>query len=179
MMNGCDADCVAKLAIAVDALVAALDTRSGALRRRARRALEEIGEPAIQRLAEGLEHDHHRVRWEAAVALGHMAAAVAAPALVSALQDQDSGVRWVAAEALSALGPASYRPLVRALIADPSSSLLRHGAHHVLRETEDTVEGRVMEPLLAALDERCSDEQLILVAHSVLKSLGEGRVPTE
>jgi len=63
----------------IDTLVAALRSRSGAVRERAREALLELGKPAVDPLIEALRDDDCQVQWEAAKALGEIGDPAAAP----------------------------------------------------------------------------------------------------
>jgi HEAT repeat protein len=169
-----ESEFAAKLDIAIEALVAALESHDGALRRRARRALQEIGEPAVLRLIDALAYHHRQVRWEAAKALAHIGDPRAATAFVKALEDDDSGVRWLAAEGLARLAPEGWAPMLRALAAEPESVLLRNGAHHVLRSVADMEEGAALAPLLEALGAAHPRVELITLAHAALASLEQG-----
>jgi hypothetical protein len=71
-------------------------------------------------------------RWEAAKALSEIQASSSAPALVAALEDNNSGVRWLAVKGLIGIGRTALRPLLEALIQRAGSIRLREGAHHVL-----------------------------------------------
>ncbi|MBI2478887.1 MAG: HEAT repeat domain-containing protein, partial [Planctomycetia bacterium] len=74
------------------------------VRMTARAALVDLGQSAIAALLTSLLDPRQHVRWEAAKSLESIADASTAPALVSALHDEDPDVRWVAGAALVALG---------------------------------------------------------------------------
>lgn len=114
--------------------IAALGSKDGMERQRARLALVEMGKVAVPYLIEALKEVHHQVRWEAAKALGSLNDPDAAPALVEALMDESSEIRWLAAEALIALREPAVVPLLLALEKNFKSVWLRHGAHHVLHD---------------------------------------------
>lgn len=114
--------------------LAALGSKDGMERQRARLALVEIGKPVLPYLLEALKDNHQQVRWEAAKALGSINETDAAPALVDALMDESSEVRWLAAEALIGLREQAVVPLLLALEKHFKSVWLREGAHHVLHD---------------------------------------------
>lgn len=114
-------------------LIVALADQDWVTRQRAREALVEIGKPAVVPLIKALEKPGERVRWEAANALSEISDPKAAPAMVSALEDDSFGVRWLAAEGLISMGREGLGPLLQALVEHSQSVWLREGAHHVLR----------------------------------------------
>lgn len=104
-----------------------------ATRDAARRALIVTGGAAVPALADLLASPDEAARREAAIVLSSCATPDAAPALVAALEDQNSGIRWLAAKGLIAAGRGGLEPLLRELINRSESVWLRDGAHHVLR----------------------------------------------
>ncbi|MGH7602153.1 MAG: HEAT repeat domain-containing protein, partial [bacterium] len=96
-------------------LLAALSSKVGMDRQRARLALVKIGQLSVPFLLEALTDANDQVRWEAAKALGSIKDPAAAPALVNALLDECTEVRWLAAEGLIALQRAALAPLLQAL----------------------------------------------------------------
>jgi HEAT repeat protein len=168
-----DPECEDKLVIAIAALIETLGSHDGALRHRGRRALQEIGEPAVPALIDATTHAHHRVRWEATKALGHIGDPQAAAALVQALGDEDSGVRWLAAEGLATLGPPGWEAMLRALVVDPEDVLLRNGTHHVLRSLADTREAEALRPVLESLDAAHSHAEMVTRTHAALQALAD------
>jgi len=100
-----------------ESLIAALGSRDLARRRRARMALQSLGQPAVRGLIDALSSPAAHVRWEAAKALVAIHDPAAAPSFVKLLdEDEDEGVRWVAAEGLIELDRAGLEALLRALI---------------------------------------------------------------
>jgi HEAT repeat protein len=154
-----------------------LDLRSelGRDRRRARRALERIGEPVVPELLSLLEHRDPHLRWEAAKALGAIASPSSARALVKTLKDEDGGVRWLAAEALVALGRDGLVPLLESLFADASSSRMRRGAHHVLKGILDPQLAEVVAPVRESLEAYALLPDLTLNVHASLMRLRDLR----
>lgn len=139
-------------AVDIDSLVAELSSKDGLVRRPARAALVEIGEPAVPALMQGLSAPQDHARWEAAKALCEIHAPEAAPALVERLEDPNFSVRWLAAEALVGLGEAALHPVLQALVLRPDSPWLRQGAHHILRSLAHAGYDGVLLPVLQALE---------------------------
>lgn len=115
-----------------DRLVAALASKNAGERIAARKALVEVGPPAVPPLLNALGATHRHLRWEAAKTLAGIAHPDAAERLVEALGDKNGDVRWLVAEALVALGRDALRPLLTALIRAEASRRVYRGAHHVL-----------------------------------------------
>jgi HEAT repeats len=90
-------------------------------------------------------------RGRAARTLGEIGDQSAAPALVKALEDDKFDVRWLAARALAALGRPGLAALLQALIERPHSTLLREGAHHVLRDETHEKWSKQLAPVIRAL----------------------------
>jgi HEAT repeat protein len=138
---------------AINSLIAALDSHDVTARQHAREALVRIGKPAVAPLIEELTDPSDDVRWEAAKALGQIGDPEAAPALVNALEDENSGVRWLAAEGLIALEREGLAPLLQALEKRPDSGWLRQGAHHVLHDLAGKGLSDLVSPVLAAMED--------------------------
>jgi len=64
------------------------------------KALEKIGEPAVEFLIEALRDENRTVRYGAVKALGNIGSARALSPLTQALNDKDGEVRKAAKEAL-------------------------------------------------------------------------------
>jgi HEAT repeat protein len=120
---------------------------------RARRALVALGVPVIPHLVKALRSKKQWVRWEAAKALGEIRDPAATRALVAALEDKMFDVRWLAAEGLIAIGPLAVVPLLRALIRHPDSLWMREGAHHALHDMKKGELDKILQPVIAALEE--------------------------
>lgn len=148
-----------------------LSNKNGLIRDKARRTLEEIGLPAIDFLAEYVDHPDVTARWEAVKALGEINEPVAAPLLVNALEDNDGDVRWLAAEGLAALGEEGLIELFNTLFTNSDSIYLRKGAHHVLsRIAEDTKDTDVKE-LMQILDAPDADLKILLKGRAYLERI--------
>jgi hypothetical protein len=119
---------------AIRRLMTDLGDKNGMTRKRARNAFIQLETVATPLLLEGLRRPEHIVRWETSKIFCDIRDLRAAGPLVVALEDENIGVQWVAAEALIFQGPQVIPPLLKALIADPESLLLRQGAHHVLHD---------------------------------------------
>ncbi len=118
----------------VDRLVAALGSKNPGERQAARKALVEVGRPAVPPLLTALGSTEQHLRWEAAKTLAGIAHPDAAERLVDALADKDGDVRWVVAEALIALGRDAVKPLLKALTTSEAPQRIYRGAHHVLHD---------------------------------------------
>jgi HEAT repeat protein len=164
----------------IEPLLRQLASRDGVQRRRAREELVEIGEPAIPHLMTTLGSPSERARWEAAKALGEMHMPTAAPALVHALQDEESAIRWLAATGLIRIGRESLRPLLEALEQHANSVWLREGAHHVLHMLiRDGVADETI-PVLHALEDIEPAVEVPVAAYYALRKLNpEPEAPLE
>ena len=140
------------LSAQIGPLVAALAGHSIAMRRQARRALVTIGRQAVPALIVALGSLDHRVRWEAAKALGQIGDPEAAPALVRALEDEEFDVRWLAAKGLVRLGREGAKAVLEGLVDRPKSVRLRESAHHVLSALSMGDLERVLAPVITALE---------------------------
>lgn len=138
---------------------------------KARRALVDIGKPAIGPLIKALSDRREWVRWEATKALGQIGDPVATQVLVGALQDKLFDVRWLAAEGLIALGRTVLVPLLQALTEHPDSLRLRQGAHHILHDLRAEDLKEMLQPLLAALEDVKPAEEVPLAAKTILDTL--------
>jgi HEAT repeat protein len=153
----------------IDSLIASLASEDGFERQSARLALVAMGEPALIPLKEALFDTDYQVRWEAAKALGEIREPSTAPALVNALEDADFGVRWLAAEALIGLRRAALSPLLQALAERGQFTMLREGAHHVLRTLcEMGLRDKVV-PVLKALQGSDPQSEVPLAARKALE----------
>lgn len=161
--NGADVD--------VEALSKELRSKDGLVRRRARQALVDIGQPAVPVLERELSSPIDHARWEAAKALCEIHAPKAAPALVNRLEDDSFSVRWLAAEALISLDRDAVIPLLEALVHRPGSVWLRQGAHHVLRVLYRQNPDPVLQPVLAALEHVEADLEVPIAAEGALNQL--------
>jgi HEAT repeat protein len=159
----------------VESWMAALGSKDGMQRQKAREALVNLGEPAVLPLIQALQTAKaDQLRWEAAKALGAIGDARAIPALIAALDDRDTDVGWVAADALEQFKMAAWPALMRALIAEGSESLsLRLGAHHVLRAQRETGFDDLLDALRESLDSHSAPESTVRAAHDILEKLGE------
>ncbi len=140
--------------------------------RRARRALVEMGDPAIPHLMDALKHLKGWVRWEAAKALGQIPGPVATDALVTALGDNSFDVRWLAAEGLIDRGREALKPLMKALIEGSDSADLREGAHHVLFDLSHGSLRDTVLPVLQALEDVDPSMEVPLKARALLGTIG-------
>jgi HEAT repeat protein len=152
-------------------LADALTSTDGVERQAAREQLEKMGRPAVPFLVRALRSPSEHARWEAAKALGTIADASAAEALVHTLEDEKSAVRWLAATALINLGRDALVPLLRGLEGSSDSIWFRDGAHHVLRSlVRDGVAEEAI-PVLEALENLEPAVEAPVAAYHVLEDL--------
>jgi HEAT repeat protein len=157
----------------IASLVDALASTAGVERQAAREKLEEIGRPAVPFVIRALQAPSEYARWEAAKALGKIADASAAQALVRTLADEKAGVRWLAATALINLGRDALVPLLRGLEGNSGSIWFRDGAHHVLRSIiRDGVADEAI-PVLEVLENLEPSIEAPIAAYHVLEDLHE------
>ena len=162
----------------IDSLIAKLRSHDGMERQHAREALVSIGTPAVAPLAALLKDSCQQVRWEAAKALGSIADATAAPALVDSLEDKDREIRWLAAEGLIAMRYGGLRPLLQALINRGPNFYSRPSVHHALRTLCERGLRDLVEPILAALkgvEPELEVPQAAMKAQDKLAALEAGR----
>jgi HEAT repeat protein len=119
---------------------------------KARRALVNVGPKAVPELINALQHDRQWVRWEAAKALSEIGDPSSMDALVNALTDKEFEIRWLAAEGLIRIGPLSFVPVLKALIANPSSSWLQLGAHRIFNDVSQTRARDILQPVIKAVE---------------------------
>ncbi len=150
-----------------------LASKKGVTRRKARESLVALGKPAVPSLTRALQNsrlDH--LRWEAAKTLGAIGDARAIPSLVKALEDSDPDVAWLAAEALKKFKKVAWPQLLRALIeGGPDSVLMRHGAHHVLRNQREDGFNDLLATLTKALESKTVRVSTPLAADAILKKM--------
>ena len=158
----------------LDSLIDDLKSEHASTRRHARESLVAIGVPAMPPLMALLSDSNTLTRWEAVKTLGEIGGAGVAEALVHTMEhDQDEGVRWLAAEGLAGLHEAGLAPLLEVLMHHSDSVWLRDSAHHALRKLSHAKLGKMVAPVLEALE---GIEPAIVVppvAQNALKALKE------
>jgi HEAT repeat protein len=156
----------------IKSLIAELGSEDGMVRVRARKALADIGHPAVGPLVEALSSRREWLRWEAAKTLAEIGDPTATQALIKALRDKMFDVRWLAAEGLIHIGDSVVKPLLEALSNDPDSLWMREGTHHVLH---DLVPGckdeELLKPVLRALDDIEPSLEVEVAAGAALEAL--------
>jgi HEAT repeat protein len=162
---------------AVPALAAALADPLDSVRRRASRALAQVGRPAVPELIKALASPSFPARARAAEALVWIGpdAADAVPALTAALKDREELVQAAAATALGAVGSdaAPAAPALARLLADFDDGLRAQAALALARIGPPAVA-----PLRQALREGSPAVRLnTLAALKVLGPLGTEAVP--
>ncbi len=148
-----------------------LKSNNGLTRQYARKSLVAIGKPAVHFLMTLLNNRSHQVRWEAVKTLGTIRDPSIIDGLITALQDESFDVRWLAAEGLVSLGRQVLAPLLRALILQPDSGLLRESAHHILRSLIDDELEKKLKPVIAALEDIDFPATVPMAARRALKAL--------
>jgi HEAT repeat protein len=100
----------------ISGLIQALEDKDVNTRRRAVKALEKAGPPAVKSLIAALNSEKSRARAAAAEALGEIKDGRAVEPLIAALQDKNAHVRSWAAEALGEIKDSrAVEPLTAAL----------------------------------------------------------------
>lgn len=155
----------------IGALAQALSDRDGGKRQETREYLVKVGAPAVLVLTALITDPNHRVRWEAAKALGQIDDPTAAPALVTALEDDESDIRWLGAEGLIVLGRSGLVPLLEELISRSGSFQLREGSHLVIRKLVEQGRYPYLVPVLDALDGPAAEDALPPAASRALDAL--------
>ena len=157
----------------IKTLITKLDSHDGLIRQKARIALVQIGEPAVETLIEVLNNRKGYTHWEAAKALSQIGSPKSTQALVEALKDDQFSIRWLAAEGLIALGHTGVRPLLEALQENPKSVRLREGAHHTLHDliSRGSIDNPLREQLKMVLDALNDIEPAVAVPYAVMKVL--------
>jgi HEAT repeat protein len=140
-------------------------------RQSTRKALVTLGKAAVKPLIALLSDTRPHVRWEAAKALGKIGDPTSAPALVEALEDDDSNVRWLAAVGLAAMKLKGLMPLLSALVRHPYSIWLREAAHHICRELMRQGSFRELGPLLNALEHPDPEVSVPIAVYDVMRAL--------
>ena len=137
----------------------------------ARKTLASAGEEAVPALVSAQQDKNSWVRWEAAKTLSQIGGPAVIQPLIKALEDKEFGVRWVAAEGLISLGDAAIAPVLRALISDPKSLLLRTGAHHVLQEIKKLGWQGILKPVVKAMESPAAAIQVHMAAQKALDEI--------
>jgi HEAT repeat protein len=155
-------------------LVAALASKDGVERIKAREALIQIGSSAVAPLIESLDDSQQHLRWEAAKILTEISDPSAAEKLVETLDDEDSDVRWVVGEALIALRQAGLRPLLAELTKSQDSEDLYKAAHHVLHDlANDNELAPIVKPVLDALGQSEPELAVPIAAERALANMSD------
>lgn len=136
--------------------------------------------PAVVSLLKSMENP--ATRWMAVVALGELGATArdAIPALVDAIDDEDSAVRWDAVKALGKMGPAaaSAVPALIAVLGDPNDVIARQYAVAALGSIGARA-GAAVPALIGAFKDRQSHlddkagEALVLIGAASVPALIE------
>lgn len=155
----------------IDKLVSELNCDSRTRCLNARRALELKGQDAVPPLAEALKNGQDMAPMHAAKALGKIGGPVAVQALVGALKDDRSGVRWAAAEALIKQGPDAIKPVLRTIIENNNSFLVREAAHHVLSDIDEGPLKIKLAPVVEALEDGVPALEAPVAAKRILDTL--------
>jgi hypothetical protein len=115
-----------------------------------------------------LSNEKDWVRWEAAKALSQIGNPTSIQALMKALSDKRFEVRWLAAEGLIRIGRKAIVPLLETLVKHSDSYWLCEGIHHVLHDINKGKYGKVLRPVLVALEGTEPSLEVPLAARTVL-----------
>jgi HEAT repeat protein len=162
-----------KSGVNVEYLMGMLASADGMIRMQARKSLVGMGKASVPALIQALQPvQPDQVRWEAAKSLGAIGDVRSIPALVRALEDNDSDVAWLAAEALRRFKKAAWPPLFRFLITDGSESArLRQSAYYVLQNQDQKGLNGTFAALLRALNTVAEPESAPVAAHAMLEMM--------
>ncbi|NLB00605.1 MAG: HEAT repeat domain-containing protein [Methanomicrobiales archaeon] len=156
--------------VAVDPLLPLLDDPEVGVRWKAAEALGKLGTPAVEPLTASLRSGSVDVRWMAAVTLGDIGDPTAIPALIDALDDEDTYVRSRAALALGAIGEPARTEIIAALSS--GSEHIRQSAVMALGRLGDESS---IPPLIEALSD--PDNEVRRQARSALGDIGKPAIP--
>ena len=162
----------------IGTLIRDLGDRDVAIRKEARKTLQQMGQAATPALVHALEDPAEQVRWEAMQALRCIEDPRAASALIQAMDDDEPAVRWLAARALVALGRDALEPVLLELEQGANNAWMRTGVHHVLHALleKGAVETGEVEPVLEALENLEPRVEAPVAAYHALRRLrGESR----
>ena len=152
-------------------LLSSLGSKNGAVRETARHALAKIGSPAVKYIADVVESNDDKLRWEAIKTLGEIVEPITIPFLIDALEDENSSIRWLAAEGLIRLGPIVSRPLLTELIERSDSVFFLHGTHHVIYDLISDFPDEQFQSLLKTLKKTTARELAPVIATEILRKL--------
>ena len=155
----------------IDALIEDLNCDDVITCQKARRALVAIGHEAVPYLVKALRSKKNWAHWEAAKALSQIGDPDAAVALIETLEDDEFGLRWLAAEGLIYVGKPAGVPLLKALVHNPNSILLRKGAHHILFDMNRGDLDEILQPVMNALDKFVQNIEVPVEAEKALQKL--------
>ena len=133
-------------------LVRRLNSEDTIERQNARSLLVERGQEAVPFLLKALKSPRHWVRWEAAKALAQIGDNSAIDDMVLALADPEFDVRWIAAEGLIAIGPAALPAVLKELVDEPESPVVKESVHHVLHDMKMGDLAEMMDPIRLSLE---------------------------
>jgi hypothetical protein len=155
----------------IKSLIADLASKDGVVRVKARQQLVAYKARSVTPLIKTLSNENDWVRWEAAKALGQIGNPVSIQALLKALSDKRFEVRWLAAEGLIRIGRKAIVPLLETLVKHSDSYWLREGIHHVLHDINKGKYGKVLRPVLVALEGTEPSLEVPLAARTALDAL--------
>ncbi len=156
----------------IPALIRDLGSRQWQKRQSARIALAEMGRPAVDFLAELIEHPAHVYRWECLKTLVQIADPNALELFLLALEDENFDIRWLAAEGLIKLGPSAAVPMLEYLMANMSSEAVRDGARHVLKALRHKLKGKKeLDELITALQHTTDAGSISMRSYTLLRRL--------
>lgn len=111
----------------------------------ATRALVDLGQPAVPKLIEALNHRGDFVQKQSILALGDIKDAQAVDPLIALLQDQDWMVRLTAASSLEKIGDLRGRAAIKPLMKDPDIAVRMRVERILASWKKDQVKDKEME----------------------------------
>ncbi len=111
----------------------------------ATRALVDLGQPAVPKLIEALNHRGDFVQKQSILALGDIKDSQAVDPLIALLQDQDWMVRLTAASSLEKIGDLRGRAAIKPLMKDPDIAVRMRVERILASWKKDQVKDKEME----------------------------------
>ena len=157
----------------VETLIGLIGNDDMTIRQRARRALVEIGAPAIGHLGRALKgFSTKEIRWEAVMALGTINHPEVIKHLVMELEDIFPDTAWAAAEGLKKFKRLAWPILLKMLVErGENSPLLRQGVYHVLTNQKDPEFDELLQALLKDLETSTAPDLKLSAAGDILKKM--------
>jgi HEAT repeat protein len=120
-------------------------------------AIVDLGEPALDVLADLTGDDEPERRWLAYEAIRRIHSAAAIAALLAGLHDEEFGIRWLASDGLIELGEPAYVPLLQAIVHEEPDLRFHQAAGRVVRRIALPEHEQAVDALAASLTRGTSE----------------------